>query len=335
MFEIDISLIFSFFISLINILVLLLWAVGSFGDDLDDGTVAAGRLRRAAEILASTNANHQQAGSSSVVPGNVTVSSNNKPELVTVKFTASSEVATTASIPQATEVSNQTTPVEDLHETVTKATTTVMMTTSTLMTTAATTTTSITPSMSTSSSPSIALVSDEEYPADYHGAATSTGDDSPEETTLDKSADPPVTTTSSPPKPSSTARLEEIAPTATTITTTMTTTTSTAATTEANHRNSSSRPGGGSTQQLLAAVGRALSQDENVPWPEAKSTKVIGTIIEDIHGPFSEGSPSSSTVEALNNGSITAIVLCTFVILLTTAGNEKNTFRLVRRLISS
>lgn len=72
----------------------------------------------------------------------------------------------------------------------------------------------------------------------------------------------------------------------------------------------------------VVAVGRALSQEESVPWPEAKSTKVIGTIIEDIHGPFSDGvsSVSTSSPDVLTSSGIAAIVMCTFLVLLTTAG---------------
>jgi hypothetical protein len=77
----------------------------------------------------------------------------------------------------------------------------------------------------------------------------------------------------------------------------------------------------------VIAVGRALSQEESVPWPEAKSTKVIGTIIEDIHGPFSDGVSSVSTIspaDVLTGSGIAAIVMCIFLVLVTTAG-ESNT----------
>lgn len=76
---------------------------------------------------------------------------------------------------------------------------------------------------------------------------------------------------------------------------------------------------------VVVAVGRALSQEESVPWPEAKSTKVIGTIIEDLHGPFSDGVSSVSTTspDVLTGSGIAAIVMCTFLVFLTTAG--KNT----------
>ncbi|XP_046462230.1 cell wall integrity and stress response component 2-like isoform X2 [Daphnia pulex] len=72
----------------------------------------------------------------------------------------------------------------------------------------------------------------------------------------------------------------------------------------------------------VVAVGRALSQEESVPWPEAKSTKVIGTIIEDIHGPFSDGVSSVSTIspDVLTSSGIAAIVMCIFLVLVTTAG---------------
>ena len=75
----------------------------------------------------------------------------------------------------------------------------------------------------------------------------------------------------------------------------------------------------------VIAVGRALSQEESVPWPEAKSTKVIGTIIEDIHGPFSDGVSSVSTIspDVLTGSGIAAIVMCIFLVLVTTAGESK------------
>ena len=84
----------------------------------------------------------------------------------------------------------------------------------------------------------------------------------------------------------------------------------------------------------VIAVGRALSQEESVPWPEAKSTKVIGTIIEDIHGPFSDGVSSVSTIspDVLTGSGIAAIVMCIFLVLVTTAG-ESNTkkFHVIRK----
>ncbi|KAI9560136.1 hypothetical protein GHT06_014146 [Daphnia sinensis] len=72
----------------------------------------------------------------------------------------------------------------------------------------------------------------------------------------------------------------------------------------------------------VVAIGRALSQEESVPWPEAKSTKVIGTIIEDIHGPFSDGVSSVSTIspDVLTGSGIVAIAMCIFLVLVTTAG---------------
>lgn len=82
------------------------------------------------------------------------------------------------------------------------------------------------------------------------------------------------------------------------------------------------------TVSSVVAVGRALSQEESVPWPEAKSTKVIGTIIEDIHGPFSDGVSSVSTIspEVLTGNGIVAIVMCISLVLVTTAGESKIQF---------
>lgn len=76
------------------------------------------------------------------------------------------------------------------------------------------------------------------------------------------------------------------------------------------------------TVSSVVAIGRALSQEESVPWPEAKSTKVIGTIIEDIHGPFSDGVSSVSTIgpDVLTGSGIVAIAMCIFLVLVTTAG---------------
>lgn len=151
---------------------------------------------------------------------------------------------------------------------------------------------------------------DADYPADYHNIVTSSTDDMLDEitTTTDKS---PVTHVKV--ELSTTTTPREISTEATLVSATTTE--------ETSHLNASmSRTSG---QQLLSAVGRALSQEESVPWPEAKSTKVIGTIIEDIQSPFSSSnSDVSARNDALNNGSITAIVLCTFVILLTTFGNN-------------
>ena len=81
----------------------------------------------------------------------------------------------------------------------------------------------------------------------------------------------------------------------------------------------------------VVAVGRALSQEESVPWPEAKSTKVIGTIIEDIHGPFSDGvsSVNASSPDVLTSSGIAAIVMCSFLVLLTTAGEQLFAFLLL------
>jgi len=161
---------------------------------------------------------------------------------------------------------------------------------------------------------------DADYPADYHNIVTSSTDDMLDEitTTTDKS---PVTHVKVELSTITTPR--EISTEATLVSATTTE--------ETSHLNASmSRTSG---QQLLTAVGRALSQEESVPWPEAKSTKVIGTIIEDIQSPFSSSnSDVSARNEALNNGSITAIVLCTFVILLTTFGN--NHYYFVERFIS-
>ena len=81
-----------------------------------------------------------------------------------------------------------------------------------------------------------------------------------------------------------------------------------------------------------AAVGRVLSQEENVPWPEAKSTKVIGTIIEDIGSPLQSERQESITVATLTGSAIAAIVLCAFLLVVTTAG-ESGTSRCPEKLI--
>ena len=67
-----------------------------------------------------------------------------------------------------------------------------------------------------------------------------------------------------------------------------------------------------------AAVGRSLAQEENVAWPESKSTKVIGTIIEDIHSPAA--SSSSTAAESITNGSIVAIALCSVCLIVSSLG---------------
>lgn len=69
-----------------------------------------------------------------------------------------------------------------------------------------------------------------------------------------------------------------------------------------------------------AAVGRVLAQEESVPWPEAKSTKVIGTIIEDVQSPLQSDRQESITAAALTGSAIAAIVLCAFLVVVTTAG---------------
>ena len=63
--------------------------------------------------------------------------------------------------------------------------------------------------------------------------------------------------------------------------------------------------------------GRALSHEEEpLPW-EAMSTKVIGTIIEDIQ-PFNNAATTAAT--ALTTGAIAAIVMCLLLSIVTTAG---------------
>lgn len=261
----------------------LLWVTGSAdttAGNNDDQHFSGSRGERAAEILA-TSENQQTISTTSTV---LTESFN---ETIT-----STTGTTESSFVNSTDAVTMTSPSTS---TTSEATTTQS---------GNVTTTLLPPPANTTSVPQ----HDADYPADYHNVVTSSTDDMLEEiTTTDKN--PTVThvkveistTTISPPR--------EISTEATLVSATTTE--------ETSHQNASmSRTSG---QQLLTAVGRALSQEESVPWPEAKSTKVIGTIIEDIQSPFSS-SDSTARNDALNNGSITAIVLCTFVILLTTFG---------------
>ena len=151
----------------------------------------------------------------------------------------------------------------------------------------------------------------DEYVADDHGPSLTTDN----EGLLDSSAEASVVNHKHT-EPSTATQVVQRTTTVgeETATATISTTTTEATTTPA----ATIKPSLNHLMTAAAAVGRSLAQEENVAWPESKSTKVIGTIIEDIHSPSS----SSSTAESITNGSIVAIALCTVCLIVSSLGES-------------